>query len=558
MSVDKYYRNFVWLLSGCFLLYPLLLSGQTNGYYVQFSDKAGTPYSLDSPLEFLSQRALDRRMAQGIPLDVTDLPVSPGYIRALEEQGIKVLFKSKWLNGVVAISNNSAEMEALGEWPFVDFVELTYIGEGEALEGVDKRSQKKLYPDRVDAGGREFMKSSAMYSDLQIEMVKGSFLHGMGYNGKGIHIAVLDAGFSGVDVSDAFAHLYSEGLLLGVKNFVLNDTEPIYHTHTHGAQVLGVMTGQVPGNYLGTATEASYWLMRTEDERTEFLIEADYWVCAAEMADSAGVDIIQSSLGYFMFDDPAMNYSFAVPGGQSRISRAASLAFQKGMVVVNSAGNERKKIWESIVMPCDAPEVLAVGALKPDGSLADFSSRGYVVDGWVKPDVMALGWQTAIITQDVMSSDGYGTSFAAPMISGMTACLWQSMPDKTAAEIVNLIRSSADRYLNPDADFGYGLPNFERAYQLGVASRAIDWVDHWQVAPNPFIADFEISGVGFKGVVVVELINLYGQVVWKQEVLFRNAKRITPGVALQPGVYVLRLKDGESSYSTKVIRLRGR
>ena len=556
MSVIKSFRIAVWLLLGILLLPPMVLSGQTKGYYVQFTDKVGTPYTLDNPLEFLSQRAVDRRSAQGIPVDNTDLPVSPAYVSALEDLGVSVVFVSKWLNGVVAVSDNSALMDGLFELPFVDFVELTYVGSKWSLSSDNRLSHKKLYPDVVDGGSSEPLKSSASYTDNQIEMVKGDFLHDMGYKGDGIHIAVFDSGFTGVDAADAFGHLYTKGLILGVKNFVLNDPDLFYNTHIHGTQVLSVMAGQLPGEYYGTATEASYWLMRTEDARSEYPIEADYWVCAAEMADSAGVDIIQSSLGYFMFDDPAMDYTLVLGGGQTRISRAAALASQKGMIVVNSAGNERQSVWGYIVMPCDVPEVLAIGAVQTDGSLADFSSRGYVSGDWVKPDVMALGLGTSVVIDDVIGVS-VGTSFAAPIISGLTACLWQSMPDRTAAEIVNLVRRSASRYLNPDEDFGYGVADFEKAYQLSVASRNIDSLGNWVVAPNPFLTDFEIHYDGFTGNVIVELINLYGQVVWKEEVVFQRYQRITPGVALQPGVYVLRLKYGSFSYSTKLVKSMG-
>lgn len=555
MRVGNFTLNIGWLLLGLLVLPSIGLMGQTKGYYIQFSDKVGTPYVLENPLDYLSQRAVDRRLAQGISMDETDLPVSPAYVSALEDLGIDIIYKSKWLNGVVAISSNPELMEGLDELSFVDFVEVNYVGGGWSLSSRDQRSQKKLYPD-AEVGQREVLKKSAQYTDKQIEMVKGHFLHNMGYKGQGIHIAVLDAGFSGVDASGVFSHLYTDGLLLGVRDFVLNDPDSFYNTHIHGAQVLGVMTGQVPTEYTGTATEASYWLMRTEDVRSEYPIEADYWVFAAEMADSLGVDIIQSSIGYFMFDDPSMDYSFEVVGSRTRISRAASMAAQKGMIVVNSAGNERESVWEYVVMPADAPEVLTVGAVKTDGTLTDFSSRGFVGEGWVKPDVMALGLGTSVITNDIIGVS-VGTSYAAPIISGLAACLWQSMPDRTAVEIVNLIRSSADRYLNPDEDFGYGLPDFEKAYQLGVAIPKIELASNWVVAPNPFLYDFEIFHEGFVGDVVVELINLYGQVVWKEHMEFQHYARITPGVALPPGVHVLRLNYGSASYSTKVIRSIG-
>ncbi|GAO31149.1 S8 family peptidase [Geofilum rubicundum] len=549
-------------LFACFLLVGLSLPfgavmGQTAGYFVQFSDKEGSPYHLDNPLEFLSQRAIDRRAAQGIFLDDTDLPVSPAYVQNLEDLGVKVLMATKWFNGVIAVSDDSELMNGLEALPYINFVEKTYVGDGWSLSSGDNFSQKKLYPEVDAVESKEVLKSTAaMNTDRQIEMVKGDFLHDLGFKGNGIHIAVLDAGFKGVETSQVFGHLQTDGLLLGERNFVLNDPEPFYNTHIHGAQVLGVMTGQVPDEYAGTATEASYWLMRTEDARSEYPIEADYWVCAAEMADSAGVDIIQSSVGYFTFDDPAMDYTLEIPGGITRISRAAAFASQKGMVVVNSAGNERQSEWEYVVMPNDVPEVLTVGAVKADGTLADFSSRGFVADGWVKPDVMALGVGTSVITNDVIGVS-VGTSFAAPIISGLTACLWQSMPEKTAAEIVDLVRSSADRYLNPDEDFGYGIPDFERAFQLSVGSQNIDLLDNWLVTPNPFISAFEIFQDDFEGALSVELINLHGQVVWQEEVIFQHHQRITPGIALQPGVYVLRLKDGSFSYSTKVVRSLG-
>jgi serine protease AprX len=542
------------LLVGLLLSGPIM--GQTAGYYVQFLDKEKSPYNLDNPLEFLSQRAIDRRAAQGIPLDYTDLPVSPAYVQNLADLGVKVMMTTKWLNGAIVVSNHAELMNDLEILPYIDYVEKTYVGNGWSLSSGDTLSQKKLLPDIDDKVNRAILRSTAMLSDYQIEMVKGDFLHDLGYRGKGIHIAVLDAGFEDVDASPFFSHLQTEGLLLGERNFVLNDPESFYHTHKHGAQVLSVMTGLLADEYAGTATEASYWLMRTEDVRSEYPIEADYWVCAAEMADSAGVDIIQSSLGYFMFDDPAMNYTLELPGGQSRISRAAAYASKKGMIVVNSAGNERQSEWEYIVMPNDVPEVLTVGAVKADSSLADFSSRGFVTDGWVKPDVMALGWRTSVITNNVIGVS-YGTSFSAPIISGLTACLWQSIPEKTATEVVDLVRRSANRYVNPDEDFGYGIPDFEKAFQLSVGSEKFDLAEDWLVAPNPFSSHFELFHEGYEGIVLVELISLYGQVVWQEEVKFQHIKRITPGVALQPGVYVLRLNYGPYSYSRKVVRSIG-
>lgn len=425
-------------------------------FRVWLKDKSGTPYSVDYPADFLSEKAIERRKNQQIEIDDTDLPVNPEYIRQIVNTGVKEITHSRWMNTVVISSPDSSAATRISELPFVkqiDWVWKTPEKEsaGIAYEGKSFRKQRN-YSDYGDA----------LY---QIAIHKGDRLHASGFTGEGMTIAVIDVGFMNVDQNP----LFDTNKIIGTRNFISPDTDP-YVAGNHGALVLSAMAAEKKGSFIGSAPNARYWLLCSEDEHSEFPVEEDFWTTAAEFADSVGVDIISSSLGYFKFDIPELSYHQSdLDGKTAFISRAATIGAQKGMIIVNSAGNEGNNDWGKIIFPADVENVLTVGGIDRDMNPSEFSSLGYTADSRVKPDVVSIGTNTTLVGLDgtVLQSDG--TSFATPVISGLTACLWQALPHLTARDILKLIRESSSQYSTPDIQKGYGVPDMYAAYQQAVS-----------------------------------------------------------------------------------------
>ena len=304
-------------------------------------------------------------------------------------------------------------------------------------------------------------------SNTQISQLTGKYLHTLGYRGKDMVIGILDAGFTNVDVNTAFDSLRLQGRLLGTKD-IIDPLSNIFAQDTHGAQVLSTMAGNLPGQFLGTAPDASYWLIRTEYAPTEYLVETDFWCSGIEYADSVGVDVVNSSLGYTTFDDPSMNFTYADMNGKvSRASRAASLAAAKGIVVVSSAGNEGAHPWHYISSPADADGIVTVGSVQSDGLSSTFSSYGPSADGRIKPEICSLGSSAAVVSSLGQPIAGSGTSFASPIMAGMMACLLQErVADQSFFNINTVLQAvfqTGSLYTSPSAQKGYGIPNFQQA-----------------------------------------------------------------------------------------------
>jgi len=429
---------------------------QTSYYfYVQLSDKSHSPYSLLQPTEYLSERAISRRAAFGLVCDSTDLPVSPLYLKQIAETGARIHNVSKWMNGVTVLVSDSGLMNSVRKFPFVRFVEYTGRMDGPALAPRKTKSEAPVFDYGI--------------ASTQIEQLKGKSLHNAGYRGKDIHIAVLDAGFTNVDKNPFFDSLRLQRRLLGTKDIV-NPNSNIYNEDSHGAMVLATMAANVPGQFLGTAPDASYWLIRTEYAPTEYKVETDFWTSGIEFADSVGGDLVNSSLGYSTFDDPKMNFTYGDMNGKvSRASRAANLASKKGMLVVTSAGNEGNQSWHYIGSPADADGIVTVGAVTSKGISSTFSSYGPSSDGRVKPEVCAMGTSSAVVNTAGVPTYGNGTSFASPVLAGMMACLLQRFKSLEANMdmdiLLNTVFRSAGLYSSPTAQQGYGIPDFEKAEQ---------------------------------------------------------------------------------------------
>lgn len=424
-------------------------------YRVLLKDKVQTTYSLNRPLEFLSQKALERRERQGLDVDMTDIPVCKVYLERLSQQGVKVVGTSKWNNTALVETADTLLINKVEELPFVTTVIKVWI-QPDSIPARNTRRKELVQPVEMKPG-KDYYGSA----QCQTDMLHVDKLHCAGYRGQGMTIAVIDGGFFNADAIPLLKDVKIEG----TRNFVHPGWD-VYAESDHGMSVLSCMAANTPHVMVGTAPEASYWLFCSEDMDCECLAEEDYWAQAIEYADSLGVDVVNTSLGYYAFDDISKNYRYRdLDGKTSLMSLTASRAADKGMIVVCSAGNTGRGTWKKLTPPADADNVLTVGAVDENGLNTPFSSMGYTADGRVKPDVMARGGAAAVVRSDGNIGAANGTSFSTPVLCGAVACLWQAHPKLTAREVIELVRRSGDRYEFPDNIFGYGIPDFWKAYQ---------------------------------------------------------------------------------------------
>lgn len=425
-------------------------------YWIQFTDKKNTPFSVFIPEKYLSARAIERRQKQGIFVDESDLPVDPEYINTLKTKGVVIYNISKWLNAAVVRAEPS-EIEEIKKLPFVKKVEQVGFYH-------QPKTPKEPTKERIIA----YPKISNPYGDaaLQIEMLNGHLLHQMGYDGKGMYLAVFDGGFMNVNTMPFFDKAFKEGRFLDTWDFVDNDAY-LYESSSHGTQALSTIAADLPGLMVGTSPKAYFHLYRTEDVESELRIEEDNWVAAAERADSAGVDVINSSLGYTKFDYDKMNYSYeSLDGHTARVSQAANFAASKGMIPVNSAGNSGFDSWKYVGTPADAEGTFAVGAVDSEQQKSYFSSFGPTYDGRTKPNVAALGTSTTVAAlRGYKTTTADGTSFSSPVMAGMVTSLWQAFPNAKAENIRRAIEQNSSFAQKPNNKLGYGIPDFYKAYQ---------------------------------------------------------------------------------------------
>ena len=431
--------------------------GKCYMYRLYLTDKNGSPYSLQHPEKFLSAKALQRRQRQHLAIDSTDLPVNPSYIERVSEDGVEIVCSSRWNNTIVVRGKNQRQLRAMANLPFVSKAVKVFTSPDSVSKSVRQHFRHELN-SWGEQSGNEYGAT-----EEQVALLNGISLHQSGYRGNGLTIAVFDCGFMNADVIPVLARIS----LKGTRDFVVPASKDIYKESDHGTMVLSVMAAREPYYFMGTAPEANYWLLRCEDTQSENPVEEDYWAAAAEFADSVGVDVINSSLGFHSFDDKTLDHSYAeLDGEQTLISHTASMLMGKGIVLVNSAGNDGMGTWKKVNFPADASNIITVGAISPNGKNAAFSAVGPTADRRIKPDVMALGSPTGVITGRGSISRDMGTSFAAPTVTGLVACLWQAFPQATAHDIIQAVVASGNRYQSPDDVYGYGVPDFMRAYEL--------------------------------------------------------------------------------------------
>ncbi len=531
-------------------LFPQKLS---NGqYWISLADKEGNDYTLSNPSAFLSERSLERRARQNINLTQEDLPVSKIYLDSLENLGLTILGSSRWFNAVIIESYDTLLLDTLDHFSFVS-------------EFHFKIPRKKTVPEISFSKRTDFpLKNQEQFnldyglSYPQIAFLNGTSLHEMGYMGSDIRIAVIDGGFNSADSIAAFDSLWKEGRLLGYRDFSRSGTE-FFQTHSHGMSVLSTMAANIPGVIIGTAPKASYYLLKSEIVESETPLEEAFWVLAAEYADSAGADIINSSLGYSEFDDPELSYTYDdMDGKTALVTRAAEKAFSKGMVVVISAGNEGNKPWKYITAPSDGPNVLCIGASDTAGIIAAYSSRGPSSDQRTKPDILAVGYQAMVVNSLGSISPGYGTSFSAPQIAGMIACLWEAAPEKTNIEIIRSIRKSASLYYNPNDSAGYGIPDFFTALYLLKMQVPVNMANRLSIVPNPNYGIFEIRSDLFSGTdTKITIYNLPGKSIYTGIKTFDSGyARISEMNGQSAGMYFVVAESEGKKYFTNLMILK--
>jgi len=429
-------------------------------YAVHFKDKSNTPYSIDDPLKYLSQKAIDRRTKYGIAITEDDLPVDPHYVEQVNATGAYVRDVSRWSNSALVYADD-AMLDLIQK---LDFVEKTvYVkpaeGKFQTYDIHPKWMNEEVTTTTATKGDYDYG-----YAAAQIEQINGVPVHKQGYAGEGVIIAVLDGGFKNADIITGLAHLFETGRIVLESNIV-EPYRSIYDEtiSNHGTAVLSCMGGYLPGEYVGTAPQASYALIRTEDTPTEYLIEEYFWMIGAELADYIGTDIINTSLGYSTFDDPEMDHQYEEMDGNTAISSiAAKMAVERGIFVNVSAGNSNGSDFPWVGSPADTPEALTLAAVTIEGNIAGFSSIGPNGTGNPKPDVAACGVSAAVLREDNSIGSGSGTSFASPINCGMVACIIGAAPNRTPNEILVAVQKSADRYPEHDIQYGYGIPNFAK------------------------------------------------------------------------------------------------
>ena len=524
-------------------------SAQLEDAWVYLTDKQNVAAALADPLTILTQKAIDRKALHSVAIDDRDVPVNETYITQIKNTtGITVLAKSKWFNAL-HVRGLQADIQNLSNLAFVSNIDYA-----------DKNLNAKQAKVKTEYSQQSKLESSFTIFNYgnasnQIEMFNGDKLHLSDYTGAGITVAVLDSGFPNVNTMTSFEYMRNAGNLLGAYDFVNRDTD-VYTgtTSSHGTLVLSTMACYIENQYVGTAPDAEYYLFITEDAPNENPVEESYWVEAVERADSLGVDVINTSLGYTTFDNPNYNYTPSdMDGNTAYITKGANIAFEKGMLLVNSAGNSGRpsNSWQIVGAPADAAGVLSIGAVDALGNLADFSSKGSAAQPTQKPDIVAQGQASAVINENDALGTASGTSFSSPIIAGGIVCLWQALPNKTNAEIMQLVRASASQYTTPDFLLGYGIPNLEWALNTALSIEN-DAILDLKMYPNPATDVLHIQVPSNDSEVNITLYDILGKQIQSHTVSNTN---FTIDVSrLQKGVYMVTLTSPRLSETLKLIK----
>lgn len=570
MEIKSFLRKLFFFLIVIFISASTFAQLAPHKYLIKFTDKNNSPYTLSDPSQYLSAKAIIRRVNQGITIKYNDLPVSPAYIDSVLSTGVTLYCTSKWFNSATIFTTDSAALAKIMSFPFVQSVD--------SITKIKTTSLISIFPEKKNSEVVMSGRSSFVQNDYsaertenydygmsynQVSMIGLDYLHNLGYCGQGMTIAVIDAGFWHADTMPVFDSLWTNNQILGYKNFVEPGVNLFdQNISTHGMMVLSIMGGNIPGQIIGTAPKANYWLLRSEDAPTENIIEEYNWASAAEFADSVGADVINSSLGYTEFDQSWMNHTYSdMDGKTAPTSIAATIAASKGIIVCNSAGNSGSSSWHYIGAPADADSIITVGAVDDQENYASFSSTGPTSDGRIKPTVAAQGQGTVVASTSSGTTSGNGTSFSSPVIAGATACLWQANQSYNNMLIIQAIMESASQYSNPDSLLGYGIPNFAAANLIlsGITIHDFDNTSLVNIFPNPF-NDF-INIIFFSSDtqdVDIDIYDITGKKVISEKGLKRSAgyNYLSVGniAELCKGLYIIRIMSDGKEYSQKLMK----
>jgi subtilisin family serine protease len=472
--------------------------------------------------------------------------VNTDYVDGVRNAGAMTFFTTKWMNGVL-VHCSAAVLPALEDLVFVDRVELVAPGPGPSSGRRSVNLRKKNNHAGVE-------------TESQLRMIGVDRMQQADYKGQGITIAILDSGFPGVNLFPAFEHIFSAHRFNDTVSYdFVHHSRDVFQHDDHGTQVLSVIAANIPDAFTGGAYEVNLQLYVTEDVPTEYRIEEYNWLFAAERADSAGVDMISSSLGYYDFDDPDMNYTVDQMDGKTAVvTRAAQWAADRAILVVVSAGNEGTIAnWRIVTAPADAKDVLAVGGVNNALQKNPSSSIGPTADNRIKPDVVALGAAVKVVNASGHISTASGTSLATPLISSLAAGVWQRYPDLSNLEIIDLLKKTSSQANNPDNLLGYGIPNFSGVVNF---QENVPQTEAFEVFPNPLIEDtLTISPLDPEVLDSwdIEIISAQGQVLAKNTTTFNWLNRVYRADMSQmaSGIYYIRVFSEQKRYTFKVVKL---
>ncbi|HVD97051.1 MAG TPA: S8 family serine peptidase [Cytophagaceae bacterium] len=541
-GINKAFYLFVYIV-----FFSGKLFGQDKHFIVYFKDKNNSPYSISNPSQYLSPKAIERRTRQHISITENDLPVNPDYLDSLVAKGAQIVYPLKWLNAAAIIAD-SMEMVNISTCSFV-------LG-GNKLARL-MTTHRLIHQKNQKSKAK---KSSASYGSSynQVNMLQADIMHQDGFHGEGILIALLDAGFKNAPSLSFTQHLFTNNRILATYDFVAGELN-VYDDDPHGLEVLSVVGGYQQDALIGTAYNASFVLLRTEDTNSETETEEAYWARGAEYADSIGADILSSSLGYTTFDDATTNHTYSEFNGHTTIiARAADMAASKGMLVICSAGNEGSDSWQYITTPADGDSLLAIGAVDASSHYTYFSSTGPSSDGRIKPDLAAQGSDVTIGTPGGSITTASGTSFACPLTTGLAAGLWQAFPTLTNMQLYNALKLSASQYNRPDNFLGYGIPGYLKAKEYindSIFNIGIDV----RVFPNPIHEGGLVFTAGaeyFNQKVTIKMYDLLGRIVSESEVTVTAVRNEIPvnTATLRDGVYVLRFYFPDKVVKTRIVK----
>ncbi len=547
------------------LFFSVNVYAQFTKYVVKLKDKTGTPFSVNNPSQFLSQRSIDRRTKQHIIVDETDLPIVPGYIDSLRLSGkVIILNQSKWLNQVCIETTDSIALAKINSLPFVINAQPVKRISNRQIIAKNKfiEQAKNITSPLSPTGITSFYNYGNSYAQIHIH--EGEYLHDQGFHGEGMLIGILDAGFYHYQTLPAFDSVNLNNQIVETYDFVHNKIS-VNEEYEHGMMCFSIIAGNIPGQLVGSCPKAKFLLYESEDVSSESPVEEENWIAAAERADSAGVDVTTTSLGYNTFDNPVFNHTYAdMNGHTTMIAKAATMAAQKGMILLIAAGNEGNSAWHFITTPADADSVITVGAVDASGNVASFSSYGPSSDGRIKPTVASVGVGTATSSISGPIASGNGTSFATPNLAGLVTCLWQAFPEFNNMQIINAVEKSSSIYNVPNDRIGYGIPNFRIAFEDLNQQRILRNVstvlgnNRIRIFPNPFRNNFTILiNPANTATGIFQLYDAIGKLYFSKQIpLQAEQPQVIPFDNFQPlesGVYILKFTDGKSKQSFKVV-----